>query len=82
MKVKEPLNEIRRYERPIRVTVPASATFDLGQMQKVTASVLERLGHPACHSGFDIRFDMITRFQFDSKLNIQELVGGVVIVEG
>lgn len=65
----------------IRVTIPASVAFNFDKMQKVTASVLERLGHAACHSGFDIRFDLARRFQFDDKLNIRELAEGGVIID-
>lgn len=52
----------------IKVTVPASAAFNLESMNKVTAEVLGKLGCPGCHSGFDIRFDFERRFMFDEKL--------------
>lgn len=41
---------------PVRVTVPFTALRDIKQMQTITKKVLERLGCPACHSGFDLRF--------------------------
>jgi hypothetical protein len=56
---------------PTRVVVPAQVAFNLVKMQKVTASVLERLGCPACHSGFDVRFDIERRFVVDPKLNVR-----------
>lgn len=55
---------------PIRVKVPASVAFDLGRMNKVTESVLGRLGCPACHSGFDIRFDIEREFIFNERLEM------------
>jgi hypothetical protein len=57
-------------ERVVRVRVPATVAFDLGSMKKVTASILDRLGHSSCHSGWDIRFDLETNFRVDQKLNI------------
>lgn len=53
----------------VRVTVPASALYDLKQMQKITASVLDKLGCSNCHSGHDIRFDLEREFIVDAKLN-------------
>ena len=43
--------------------------YDLKKMQKVTANVLGRLGCPACHSGFDIRF-----IQARDYVGVQEIV--------
>lgn len=40
----------------VTVSVPAGIANDLKVMQRVTANVLGKLGCPACHSGFDIRF--------------------------
>lgn len=60
-----------KIDKPIYVTVPASAAYDLGKMHKITEVVLGRLGCPSCHSGFDIRFDFERRFVFDEKLAIQ-----------
>lgn len=55
----------------VRVTVPARVAYDLGSMQKVTASVLGKLGCEACHSGFDIRFDVVREFIVDEKLGVR-----------
>lgn len=63
----------------VRVTVPATALFDLKQMQKITASVLDKLGCSNCHSGHDIRFDLEREFIVDAKLNAigrSELIRG------
>lgn len=54
----------------VRVSIPAKIAYDLGQMQKITASVLDQLGCPNCHSGYDIRFDLERRFIIDEKLNV------------
>jgi hypothetical protein len=66
----------------VRVTLPAKAAFDLKSFQKVQASILDRLGCPACCSGYDIRFDITRRFLVDEKLNVHETLGGGGILEG
>lgn len=55
----------------VKVIVPAKVAFNLDSMQKVTANVLDQLGCPECHSGFDIRFDIERRFVFDQQLRIR-----------
>lgn len=57
----------------VQVSVPAKLAYNLDSMQKVTARVLDQLGCPECHSGFDIRFDIERRFIFDNDLNIKNL---------
>jgi hypothetical protein len=69
-------------ERVVRVSIPAKVTFQLGDMQKITASVLGRLGCPTCHSGWDIRFDLIRSFVADEKFNLRESMSGGVIIDG
>lgn len=66
-------------EKPIRVSVPVSVAFNLDKMQKVTATVLGRLGCPNCHSGWDIRFDIFRHYAVDEKLAVREVGGGIVI---
>ena len=61
----------------VRVTVPLKVGFNLNQMQKITASVLDRFGCPNCHSGLDIRFDIERNFLVDKKgklLGIDEMM--------
>lgn len=53
---------------PIKVKIPASAMYDFAKMTKITGSVLESLGCPGCHSGFDIRYDIERRLVFNEKL--------------
>jgi hypothetical protein len=55
----------------VRVTIPAKVANDLASMQKVTASVLGKLGCEACHSGFDIRYDVVREFIVDEKLGVR-----------
>ena len=38
------------------VTVHTPANMTLDQAQKVLASVLGKVGHPSCYSGFNISF--------------------------
>jgi hypothetical protein len=69
--------------RVVRISVPLKTFHDLASMQKITASILGRLGCRGCHSGWDIRFDLIRSFAVDDKLNIREgLMGGGVIIDG
>ena len=55
----------------VRVSIPAKVAFDLKSMQRVTAQVLGQLGCEACHSGFDIRFDVLRDFVVDEKLGVR-----------
>ena len=69
-----PLPESPTSARVVQVRVPAKVAFDLRSMQKVTKTVLERLGHPNCHSGWDIRIELENRFLVDEKLNVREML--------
>ncbi|MBR9998222.1 MAG: hypothetical protein KFF73_04585 [Cyclobacteriaceae bacterium] len=62
--------------REIQVSIPASVAYDLKKFQKITETVLGRLGCPACCSGFDIRFIVENRFRFNDKLELLE--GGIL----
>lgn len=68
--------------RTVRVVVPVDVAFDLARMQKVTASILERMGCSNCYSGLNIQFDIARQFVVDKQLNIRDAVAGVVIVDG
>jgi hypothetical protein len=63
-------------ERPVRVTVPAKIAYDLNAFQRAQATILDKLGCPACCSGWDIRFDIVKDFAVDEKLNVKDLVSG------
>ena len=67
---------------PMRVSILAKVAYDLKAFQKVQAGVLDRLGCTACCSGWDIRWDITRSFGVDEKLNIREMVSGVVITDG
>ena len=60
-----------RAGRPIvYVKVPAKVAYDLKAMNKVTAAILDRLGCPECHSGHDIRWDVVREFFINEKLDV------------
>lgn len=40
----------------VQVTIPAKAAFDIETLFEIQRSIFDRLGHPACYSGADIRF--------------------------
>ncbi len=42
----------------VRVSLPASVAADIGSYKKAVASILDRLGCPACCSGFDLHFEL------------------------
>lgn len=49
----------------IRVQIPASVGFKLGELQKSVGNLAERLGCPECFSGFDCTFSRESRFAVD-----------------
>lgn len=55
----------------VHVTVPSTVFHNLDKMHGITKQVLGRLGCPACHSGFDIRFRQEIEFRvgLDEKLH-------------
>lgn len=55
----------------VRVKIPVRIANDLKSMQQVTASVLGQLGCEACHSGFDIRYDVVREFIVDENLGVK-----------
>ena len=54
----------------VRVKVPARIANNLASMEKITATVLNELGHPECHSNFDIRFDIISQYTVNKELDV------------
>ncbi len=58
-------------ERFVRVVIPAKAAYDLAAMQKITQSVLGRLGCTSCHSGWDIRFELEREFYVNEQLQVR-----------
>ena len=58
----------------VRIYVPSSASNDFDQMQKITASVLGKLGCPGCHSGRILDFITLQEFVVNpATLEVQEL---------
>jgi hypothetical protein len=51
----------------VRVSIPAEFANNFDAMQKVTRSVLGKLGCDGCHSGFDIRYDAVREFIVDEN---------------
>lgn len=60
----------------IRIRVTRDVTFDLKKMQKVTASILDRLGCGGCHSGHILEFHEIREFAVNPRtLEVDEAIG-------
>lgn len=60
-------------ERVVNVSVPTEALYDVKKMRKITDSLLGKLGCPACHSGFDLRFRELRDFVVNPQtLEVQE----------
>lgn len=55
----------------VRVSIPAGLSHNFDAMQRVTKQVLGQLGCEACHSGFDIRYDVLREFIADEKGNVR-----------
>lgn len=63
-------------KRPGEVTIaiPFDAASDLKKMNRITESLLGRLGCAGCHSGFDIRFVLERDFRVNpATLEIEAL---------
>jgi hypothetical protein len=61
----------------VRIMLTRDVAYDLGKMQKVTASVLNRLGCGGCHSGHLLEFLVIQDFVVNPKtLDVEEAMGG------
>lgn len=57
----------------VRIRVTRDVTFDLKKMQRVTASILDRLGCGGCHSGHILEFHEIRDFIVNPKtLDLQD----------
>jgi hypothetical protein len=61
----------------VRIMLTRDVAYDLGKMQKVTASVLNRLGCGGCHSGHILEYLVVQNFVVNPKtLDVQEAIGG------
>lgn len=62
----------------VRIALTRDVAFDLKKMQRVTASILDRLGCGGCHSGHILEFLEIREFVVNPKtLDVQELPQGI-----
>jgi hypothetical protein len=62
----------RELAKDIYVTVPAEIGNKAANMARITKEILGKLGHPGCHSGFNIKFifDSGERFKFNEKFEM------------
>ena len=56
---------------PVEVTIPAEVAFDIDALFEVQRSIFERMGHPGCYSGADIRFQLERRFVVNPSGRVQ-----------
>ena len=60
----------------VRVFVSREVAHDLAKMQKITATVLGRLGCGGCHSGRSLEFVMLQDFVVNPQtLEVTEVAG-------
>jgi hypothetical protein len=55
----------------VSATLPSSVMNDMVQLQEAVARIADRIGCPACCSGFDILFRMERDFIVDADLNVR-----------
>jgi hypothetical protein len=60
----------------VRVYVPSRVAYNLEAMQKVTASVLDRLGCGQCHSGRILNFQSLDTFVVGENLDVRAIMPG------
>jgi hypothetical protein len=53
--------------KTITVVIPREVGYDLKKIQRIQESLVGRLGHPGCYSGFDILFRQEVEFIADAK---------------
>ncbi len=69
------MHEQPTLSRTVRVSVPASVAYDIGNLKKSLAGVLERLGCSACCSGYDIFLQMQREGVFRKNIREAAMVG-------
>lgn len=62
--------------KAVRVSIPASVAGNLGSLKKSFASILDRLGCPACCSGFDIRMELQRELALSKSFKETARIGG------
>lgn len=63
--------------RTIRVHAPASVLYDLEAFQRAQFSVLQQVGCPACHSGFNLFWDTYAEYAVDPSGEARPVSGGL-----
>jgi hypothetical protein len=58
---------------PVRLSIPASAAYDLESFQRSISRLAERLGCPTCFSGADCTFELERSFVLRSDLDVEFL---------
>lgn len=62
------MHDRSQMSKAVRVSIPASVAADIDGLKKSIATVLDRLGCPACCSGFDIRLELQREFLISDSL--------------
>lgn len=55
----------------VRITVPASVAFNADLFKSNLSQLVEQLGCPKCHSGFDFRFSLAQKYFINEKLELK-----------
>lgn len=53
---------------PVRVSIPVSVASEIGSLKKAVATILDKLGCPACCSGHDLFFELQRDVIFNKNL--------------
>lgn len=61
------------HDRLVRVAVPQQVAYDFDRMAAVTKQILRKLGCEACHSGWDIRFQLHRDFLVNEEGRVSEV---------
>lgn len=62
--------------KAVRVSIPASVAGNIGKLKESFASILDRLGCPACCSGFDIRMELQRELALSKSFKESARIGG------
>jgi hypothetical protein len=55
----------------VHVSLPVEVAYDFDKLVTVQKEIFGRLGHSACTSGWDIRWEIERRFIVDENLGVQ-----------
>ena len=65
----------------IRISAPLSVLNNLETFQKAQASILGRMGCPACTSGLNLQWQAFTDFAVDEAGEVRSVVPGRLAVD-